>query len=58
MLVTEQGFDPTTDELAWSDLELVTEVGPFEPGGGLFDLNALFERFSSVLTMLMDLFGF
>ena len=32
--VTEQGFDPTTAELAWSDLELVTEVGPFEPGDG------------------------
>ena len=32
--VTEQGFDPTTDELTWADLELVTETGVFEPGEG------------------------
>lgn len=25
--VTEQGFDPTTDELTWDDLELVHETG-------------------------------
>ena len=32
--VTEQGFDPTTDELGWDDLELVTETGVFPPGEG------------------------
>lgn len=25
--ITEQGFDPTTQQLGWDDLELVTEVG-------------------------------
>lgn len=32
--VTEQGFDPTTDELGWDDLELVTETDSFAPGEG------------------------
>ncbi len=30
--VTEQGFDPTTERLGWSDLELVTETGPMPTG--------------------------
>lgn len=32
--VTEQGFDPTTDELGWGDLELVTETDVIAPGEG------------------------
>ncbi|MEL7976596.1 lytic polysaccharide monooxygenase auxiliary activity family 9 protein [Isoptericola sp. F-RaC21] len=29
--VTKEGFDPTTDELGWDDLELVTETGAYAP---------------------------
>lgn len=32
--VTEQGFDPLTQELGWGDLELVAETGPVAPGEG------------------------
>lgn len=32
--VTKQGFDPTTDELGWGDLELVTETDVIAPGAG------------------------
>lgn len=32
--VTEQGFDPTTDELGWDDLELAGETGVVPPGEG------------------------
>jgi chitin-binding protein len=32
--VTEQGFDPLTDELGWGDLELVAETGVIAPGEG------------------------
>jgi predicted carbohydrate-binding protein with CBM5 and CBM33 domain len=32
--VTEQGFDPLTDELGWGDLELVTDTGVIPPGVG------------------------
>jgi chitin-binding protein len=30
--VTRQGFDPTTQRLAWNDLDLVTEVGRMPTG--------------------------
>lgn len=29
--VTEEGFDPTTQELGWGDLELVEETGSYPP---------------------------
>ncbi|GAB3747219.1 lytic polysaccharide monooxygenase [Nocardiopsis nanhaiensis] len=29
--VTEEGFDPTTQELGWGDLELVEETGAYPP---------------------------
>ncbi|KAF4409179.1 lytic polysaccharide monooxygenase [Streptomyces lycii] len=32
--VTKQGFDPTTEELGWDDLELVRETGAYAPGEG------------------------
>lgn len=32
--VTKQGFDPTTDELTWGDLELLADIGVVEPGEG------------------------
>lgn len=32
--VTEQGFDPITEELGWGDLELVAETGVIAPGVG------------------------
>jgi lytic cellulose monooxygenase (C4-dehydrogenating) len=34
IFVTEQGFDPTTDELTWDDLELVAETDVIPPGDG------------------------
>lgn len=34
VFVTEQGFDPLTDELGWDDLELVAETGVIPPGEG------------------------
>ncbi|WP_019818587.1 lytic polysaccharide monooxygenase auxiliary activity family 9 protein [Saccharomonospora saliphila] len=39
--ITEQGFDPLTQELGWGDLELVTEVGPRPPANNTsFDVDA------------------
>lgn len=39
--VTEQGFDPTTDELGWGDLELVAETESFAPAENIsFDVSA------------------
>ncbi|QBI55607.1 lytic polysaccharide monooxygenase auxiliary activity family 9 protein [Streptomonospora litoralis] len=32
--VTEQGFDPVTEELGWGDLELLADTGVVEPGEG------------------------
>ncbi|WP_422647416.1 lytic polysaccharide monooxygenase auxiliary activity family 9 protein [Actinoalloteichus caeruleus] len=32
--VTKQGFDPTTDELGWGDLELAGQTGVVPPGEG------------------------
>jgi chitin-binding protein len=39
--ITRQGFDPLTQPLRWSDLELVTEVGRTPPQGNtLIDVDA------------------
>ncbi|UVS76928.1 N-acetylglucosamine-binding protein A [Actinokineospora sp. UTMC 2448] len=40
--ITRQGFDPTTQPLRWSDLQLVTSTGRYAPGNGIYqvDVNA------------------
>ncbi|GAA1896290.1 lytic polysaccharide monooxygenase [Streptomyces sodiiphilus] len=39
--VTRQGFDPTTQQLRWSDLELVRETGRYAPAQNIsFSVNA------------------